>query len=80
MFDSKLAIAVIMQLEHESKAEKGDVDKDALKEKKACDEHFISFFEFSPVILQEVNILHNLEKTLPVQLYHPTVPTPPPNA
>ena len=77
--DSKIAIAVIMQLEHENKTEKGDTDKDAVKEKKACDEHFISFFEFRPVLLQEVNVLHNLEKTLLVRPYHPVVPTPPPN-
>ena len=80
MFDSKLAIAVIMQLEHENKTEKGDIDKDAVKEKKAFDDHLISFFEFRPIILQEINVLHNLEKSLLVQPYHPVVPTPPPNA
>jgi len=81
MFDSKLAHAVIMQLEHENKSEKADPEKDAAKEKKSFDdEPFLTFFEFRPVILLETNVLHNLEKSLLVQLYHPTVPTPPPNA
>ena len=80
MFDSRLAHAVIMQLEHENKSDKADPEKDAVKEKKSFDEHFLAFFEFRPVVLLESNVLHNLEKTLLVQLYHPTVPTPPPNA
>lgn len=77
--DSKIAIAVIMQLEHENKTDKADPEKDAVKEKKSFDEHFISYFEFRPVQLMETNLLHNLEKTLLVRPYHPVVPTPPPN-
>jgi len=76
--DSKTAHAVIMQLEQETKSEKEGVDKDALKEKKAFDEHLIAFFEYRPFIV-ETNILHNLENSLYIQEYHAVVPTPPPN-
>ena len=77
--DSKIAAAVIMQLEHENKTDKDDLEKDAAKEKKSFDEHTIAAFEFRPLQLLESNALHNLEKTLLVQPYHPIVPTPPPN-
>ncbi len=77
--DSKIAIAVIMQLEHENKTEKADSDKDSVKEKKSFDEIFVSYFEFRPVQLKEASLLHNLEKTLLVRPFHPVVPTPPPN-
>jgi hypothetical protein len=77
--DSKIAAAVIMQLEHENKTDKDDLEKDAAKEKKSFDEHTIAAFEFRPMRLHESNTLNNLEKTLLVQPYHPIVPTPPPN-
>ena len=77
--DSKIAIAVIMQLEHENKTDKADPDKDAVKEKKSFDEHTFAYFEYSPVQLNETNELHNQEKSLLVRPYHPIVPTPPPN-
>lgn len=77
--DSKVASNVIMQLEHESKSEKDDPEKDAFKEKKAFSEHLFTFFHYDPFLV-ETNYLHNLEHELLVQLYHPVVPTPPPNA
>jgi hypothetical protein len=77
--DSKLAVAVIMQLEHENKADNDGLDKDAPLEKKSFDEHTIIAFEFRPMQLRESNVLHNLERTLLVHPYHPIVPTPPPN-
>ena len=77
--DSKLAVAVIMQLEHENKTDKDGFEKDTVKEKVSFDEHTISAFEFRPLQLRESNVLHNLERTLLVRPYHPIVPTPPPN-
>lgn len=77
--DSKIAVAVIMQLEHENKTDKDDLEKDGTKEKKSFDELTLAAFEFRPLLLHESNVLHNLEKTLLVQPYHPIVPTPPPN-
>lgn len=77
--DSKIAVAVIMQLEHENKTDKDDFEKDFLKEKKGFDEHTLAAFEFRPMQLHEANVLHNLERTLLVRPYHPIVPTPPPN-
>ena len=75
--DSKIAVAVILQLEHENKTDKDDFDKDFLK--KGFDEHTLAAFEFRPMQLHEANVLHNLERTLLVRPYHPIVPTPPPN-
>ncbi|MFD2873649.1 hypothetical protein ACFS5N_14280 [Mucilaginibacter ximonensis] len=77
--DSGTAKAVIMQLEQESKGEKENAEKDALKEKKTFDEHLLAIFHFDPFLI-ETNYLHNQEHALLVQLYHPVVPTPPPNA
>ena len=77
--DSKIAVAVIMQLEHENKTDKDGMEKDDVKEKKSFDELTITVFEFRPLQLRETNALHNLEKALLVQPYHPIVPTPPPN-
>lgn len=76
--DSGTARAVIMQLEQETKGEKENPDKDAFKEKKSFDEHLFTFFHYDPFLI-ETNYLHTLEHTLLVQLYHPVVPTPPPN-
>ncbi|MGF7081807.1 hypothetical protein ABIB50_004179 [Mucilaginibacter sp. UYCu711] len=76
--DSGTVRAAIMQLEQESKGEKENPDKDAFKEKKSFDEHLLAFFHYDPFLL-ETNYLHNLEHALLVQLFHPVVPTPPPN-
>jgi len=76
--DSNTARAVIMQLEQESKTGKETPDKDVFKEKKSFDEHLLSFFHYD-AFLFETNYLHNREHSLLVQLYHPVVPTPPPN-
>jgi hypothetical protein len=76
--DNKTVSAVIMQLEHESKNEKEDPDKETLKEKKFFDENFNHLVVYRPFIV-ETNILHNLEDSLYQQVYHPVVPTPPPN-
>ncbi|MES2377995.1 MAG: hypothetical protein V4553_15515 [Bacteroidota bacterium] len=76
--DSNTARAVIMQLEQETKGEKESPDKDAFKEKKSFDEHLLAFFHYDPFLL-ETNYLHNREHALLVQLFHPVVPTPPPN-
>ncbi|RZA03899.1 MAG: hypothetical protein EOP47_01360 [Sphingobacteriaceae bacterium] len=77
--DSKLAVAVILQLEHENKSDKDDFEKDFLKEKKSFDEHTLSAFEFKPLALAESGALQTLENTLLVRPFHPVVPTPPPN-
>lgn len=77
--DSGTAKAVIMQLELENKGEKDHVDKDAFKEKTTFDDHFLTVFHFDPFLI-ETNYLHNQEHALLVQLFHPVVPTPPPNA
>ncbi|MCJ8211712.1 hypothetical protein MUY27_18480 [Mucilaginibacter sp. RS28] len=78
--NSKTVHAAIMQLEQETKNEKEDPDKDAFKEKKSFDEDLYCF-DFEHVhFTQEINRLHNLEKSLYQQVYHPVVPTPPPNA
>jgi hypothetical protein len=79
--DNKTVKAVIMQLEQENKNEKEDPDKDASKEKKFCDENLVYLHEHQHVLqIIETSILHNQEHSLCPQLYHPTVPTPPPNA
>ena len=77
--DGKIANAVINQLEHESKADKDDLDKDLTKEKKIFDEFYFHSFEHTSFVV-ETNVLHNLENSLYKQVYHPIVPTPPPNA
>lgn len=76
--DNKTVSAVILQLEQESKAEKESPEKDLMKEKKTFDEydlHTISFITF----ITESKVLHNQENALYKQVYHPVVPTPPPN-
>lgn len=78
-FDDKVANAVIMQLEHESKTEKNDLEKDTLKDKKEFDEKYFHMVECITFVIEN-NILHNRENVLYKQLYHPVVPTPPPNA
>jgi hypothetical protein len=77
--DNKAVKAVIMQIENESKNEKEDPEKSAFKDKKSFDEnvnHIIAYTDF----IAETRILHNLENSLYRQVYHPVVPTPPPNA
>lgn len=77
--DNKTVSAVILQLEQESKAEKDSPEKDLVKEKKIFDEydlHTINFITF----IAETKVLHNQENALYKQVYHPVVPTPPPNA
>lgn len=78
-FDGKMANAVINQLEHESKTDKDDPEKDLTKEKKAFDEIYFHSFEHVSFVA-ETSVLHNLENSLYQQVYHPVVPTPPPNA
>jgi len=80
LFNSKTVNAVIMQLEQEGKDEKDNPEKDFLKDKKFFDEDLvIHCYTLTPIII-ETNILHNQEHSLFVQVYHPVVPTPPPNA
>lgn len=79
VFDSGTTKAAIMQLEQENKGEKENTDKESFKEKKTFDEHLLAVFHFDP-FLMETNFLHNREHALLVQLFHPVVPTPPPNA
>ena len=76
--DRTTASAVIMQLEQETKADKENPDKDGFKEKKCFDEQISAFFHYDPFLVQ-TNCLHTQEHALLVQLYHPVVPTPPPN-
>jgi hypothetical protein len=77
--DKKVVNAVIMQLEHDSKTDKDDLDKDLLKDKKAFDDSELYSAEYI-TFLVETKVLHNLEHALYTQIYHPVVPTPPPNA
>ena len=77
--DSKTAAAVILQLEQETKSDKDDLSKDAIKEKSVFDDYLLSSFEHQPYIIEQ-KVLFNLEKSLYIQNYHPTIPTPPPNA
>ncbi|MBS7566355.1 hypothetical protein KHS38_18245 [Mucilaginibacter sp. Bleaf8] len=73
--------AVIMQLEQENKNDKDDVEKDAVKDKKFCDESFLDLHLFEHIVeIIETKHLHNQEHALPSQVYHPNVPTPPPNS
>jgi hypothetical protein len=76
--DNKTVSAVILQLEQETKSEKDNAEKESFKEKKAFDEydlHSVAFITF----VAETKVLHNREHSLLIQLYHPVVPTPPPN-
>lgn len=76
--NKKTANAVIVQQELETKSDKDDPDKDSLKEKKFFDEYLTCLHEYKLLVV-EANHLHNLENTLYKQVYHPSVPTPPPN-
>lgn len=76
--NKKVVSAVILQLELETKSDKEDPGKDALKEKKFFDEEFTCLLEFRPLIV-EINLLHNLEKPLYIEACYSVVPTPPPN-
>jgi hypothetical protein len=77
--DNKAVKAVIMQLENETKAEKEDPEKSSFKEKKSYDENVNHIIAYTAYITEE-KVLHNLENSLYTQVYHPVVPTPPPNA
>jgi hypothetical protein len=76
--DSKAVSAVILQLEQESKGEKDVSDKDIFKEKKVFDEYDLHSVDFITFVVEN-NVLHNQEHSLYKQVYHPIVPTPPPN-
>lgn len=76
--DNKTVRAVILQLEQETKTEKDNTDKDSFKEKKAFDEYYLHTTGFLTFIA-ETKVLHNQENSLYKQVYHPVVPTPPPN-
>jgi hypothetical protein len=76
--DNKTVKAVILQLEHESKTEKDDLEKNTFKDKKSFDENINHIIAYTAYIT-ETNVLHNLENSLYKQVYHPVVPTPPPN-
>jgi len=76
--NKKTANTVVLQLELETKNDKEDPSKDSLKEKKFFDEYFTCLQEYK-VLVVEFNRLHNLENSLYKQVYHPTIPTPPPN-
>lgn len=76
--NKKTATAVILQQELETKSDKEDPSKDSLKEKKVFDEYLAFLHEYK-LPLAEFNRLHNLETSLYKQVYHPAVPTPPPN-
>lgn len=77
--NNKTVNAAITQLEQETKGEKDSPEKDTSKDKKFCDEDFMVFTFEHLTIVEENNILHNQEKSLYTQVYHPVVPTPPPN-
>jgi hypothetical protein len=77
--DNKTVKAVIMQLENETKSEKEDPEKNAFKEKKSFDENVNHIIAYTAYVTEE-RVLHNLENALYTQVYHPIVPTPPPNA
>lgn len=76
--NKKAVKSAILQLELETKNDKEDPGKDALKEKKFFDEDFTHLLEYKALVI-ESNLLHNLENSLYTQVYHPSVPTPPPN-
>lgn len=77
--DSGTVKAVIMQLEQENKGEKESTEKESVKGKTTFDAYLLGVFYFDPFLI-ETNYLHNREHALLVQLFHPVVPTPPPNA
>ncbi|GAB3926813.1 hypothetical protein GCM10028827_18340 [Mucilaginibacter myungsuensis] len=78
--NNKVINAVILQLELEGKDEKDTTEKESAKEKKFFDEDLVMHcYAITPVLLEN-NLLHNQEHALPVQTFHPVVPTPPPNA
>ncbi|TWR29364.1 hypothetical protein FPZ43_10435 [Mucilaginibacter pallidiroseus] len=78
--NNKAVKAVIMQLENETKSEKEDPEKDAFKEKKSFDENISHVVIAYITHIHEVTILHNRERSLYTEVYHPVIPTPPPNA
>ncbi|WP_462266358.1 hypothetical protein [Mucilaginibacter sp.] len=75
---SKTESSLVSAMEQESKTDKEDPDKDAFKEKKFFDENCFYYPEY-----RFVNCITVLEYSIHqhgcLQLYHPTVPTPPPN-
>lgn len=77
--NTKTGPSLIMLLEHETKSDKEDQDKEMFKEKKLFEDQLLSFFEYKS-LSGEMSILHTLENSLYIQMYHPKVPTPPPNA
>ncbi len=84
VLNNKTISAVILQLEQDGKGEKDNAEKDdtgktSLKEKKFFDEDIVANYTLLPILIDN-NLLHNQEHALLVQLYHPVVPTPPPNA
>ena len=76
--NSKVVSSFILQLEQESKTDKGDPEKDAFKEKKVFDEYYHHALAYQSFLTQ-TNVLYNAEHHLYKQTYHPVVPTPPPN-
>ncbi|WP_345953331.1 hypothetical protein [Mucilaginibacter sp. PAMB04168] len=78
--NNKTVSAVIMQLEQESKNEKDDPDKEGSKEKKFFDEDCMYAFQIvhEPLIINTLTTL-NPELCLYQQIYHSSVPTPPPD-
>ncbi len=77
--DNKTVKAVILQLENESKTEKDDPEKSTFKDKKSFDENFNHIIAYTAFVTEE-RVLHNLESAMFAPVYHPVVPTPPPNA
>jgi hypothetical protein len=87
--NNKIINTIITQLELDGKTEKNNAEKDnadkdstekdLLKDKKFFDE-YLANTSVAAIILIQTNALHNQEHSLYVQLYHPVVPTPPPNA
>jgi hypothetical protein len=76
--DNKTVTAVILQLELESKADKDNPEKDMVKDKKVFDETYMHILAYQS-FLDGVKVLYNSEQCLYKQVYHPQVPTPPPN-
>ncbi|QQL50502.1 hypothetical protein [Mucilaginibacter ginkgonis] len=76
--NNKTVNAVITQLEQETKGDKDSAEKDFSKEKKFFDEKFIHHHDYTLIVSATI-ILHNKEKALFKQVYHPRVPVPPPN-
>ena len=76
--DNKTVSAVILQLELESKSDKDNPEKDMVKEKKVFDESYNHVLAYQSFLIG-VKVLYNSEHCLYKQVYHPQVPTPPPN-